>query len=455
MNSRYSDRFISGVAGTVLWLGLVLSPSLIEAQTNTAAPVYAPNRFLLVIETSRAMQHRVQPMLQAVHDVLGSNLAGQGRRGDTLGIWTFNEELHTGLIGLQQWSPEDQKKLTDRVTGFLSAQKYEKRCRFEKMLPALDRVVQGSPYLTVILICQGDEEIHGTPYDQRINAFFRTWQLQQQDAGTPFVIALRAQGGKYVDCTMNPSPWRAELPALPAELLAPLPLPPPHPVVVKEAPKAVTSTVPPLIISGRKRATVPLTQAADAGATNAAPNVASTTTAAAPAAVEKQNTISSSPFAGTKSDQASAAPAGQPDTTTADGTHPALPAEQTHSVPSTAPGAITGPEPSKNQPPASGETLAPAMAQAQQRETNSFASSSQSQEPGSPQSIVGPGTAGEATPVQAATNPSPDRIHPLVLAALGGLALVAAVGAIWVSRRRTRAGPETSLITESFDRRKR
>ena len=55
--------------------------------------------------------------------------------------------------------------------------------------------MKNSPFLTVILVCTGDEEVHGTPFDQRINEFFLNWRQQQLEARTPFVIALRAQAG--------------------------------------------------------------------------------------------------------------------------------------------------------------------------------------------------------------------------------------------------------------------
>jgi hypothetical protein len=60
-----------------------------------------------------------------------------------------------------------------------------------------------------------------------------------------------------------------------------------------------------------------------------------------------------------------------------------------------------------------------------------------------------------ATTVEVATVPSARRFfHPWLLwvAALGAIGTV--LGAVWIWRRRTRSVEETSLITESIDRRK-
>jgi hypothetical protein len=252
----------------VLWLCVFsfLLPGF--GQTNHPAPAYPENRYLLVVETSRPMQRHAADMTQSVQKLLASSLAGQARSGDTVGVWTYNENIYSGLLALQRWTPQAQKSVTDRVVGFLSAQKFEKRARPDKVIQALDRVVRNSTFITIILVCLSDEEIHGTPFDDRINEFLRSWHVRTQDAGAPFVIALRAQGGKYVDCSMNPSPWPAELPPLPQELLIPIPAPR---ALVVAPPKPATSAVPPLIISGKKHAVPVMKDAEGPKTTDLAP----------------------------------------------------------------------------------------------------------------------------------------------------------------------------------------
>src|SRR5690348_9219606 len=62
-----------------------------------AAPQPAPltlssNRFLFVVQASASMQSRAPGVLQAVEKLLMSDMNGNLRQGDTLGLWTFNEE---------------------------------------------------------------------------------------------------------------------------------------------------------------------------------------------------------------------------------------------------------------------------------------------------------------------------------------------------------------------------
>lgn len=434
-------------ASTFLCVCLSVLPFLLWGQTNSPAPAYSTNRFLMIVETSRAMQRRSQAMTRAVRDLLTSGLSGQARRGDSIGVWTFNEELYAGLLPVQQWSTNSQKAITDRIVGFITAQKLEKGTRFDKVLPALDRVVKNSPFITVIIVCLGDEDIHGTPFDQRISEFFRTWHLQQQDAGTPFVIALRAQNGKFVDCAMNPSPWPAELPALPRELMTPLPVARP---VAKDSPKPATS-VPPLILSGKKHEPTPLktesaptnivaatqsTTSNSAQSGHAEMKLSAGTTASAPdsaTAATPPVTVQPTPLATTPQTSAPLAPIAtsdspaRPSTTADPKPGPAL-NPQTPTIPVPTPAHVN------SQP----ETLQPNSAAA------------------SPAAIAKtPGSAGQqTTPIQVGSA-NATAGHAYVLWGAGLLSLSAAVGAVWFWRRRSRPGEETSLITESIHRDKK
>src|SRR5215472_13613637 len=93
-------------AAVCYWLCFVFWPCLLTGQTNTPAVTYPANRYLLVVETSNAMRRRADAMAQSVRDLFASAVASQARRGDSLGVWTFNEDVYTGLLPLQQLSPE-------------------------------------------------------------------------------------------------------------------------------------------------------------------------------------------------------------------------------------------------------------------------------------------------------------------------------------------------------------
>lgn len=231
---------------------IVLPLALMAAFAFSArAQMLSSNRWLIIADTSFSMGRRDQAMQVAVQNMLLSGMSGQLRRGDTIGLWIFNDDLYTGRFPLQIWMPEGRQTIALRVLEFLKRQRYEKDTRFDKVITAVNRLAANSDTLTVILITDGDEKIAGTPFDKPINASFKQDHGYQKKVRAPFIVALRAQGGKLVDYTVTLAPWPVKFPPLPPE---------PAPVVVEKieppaqptpapAPKLV---VPSLILSGEK-----------------------------------------------------------------------------------------------------------------------------------------------------------------------------------------------------------
>ena len=122
---------------------LVLSAFLNQAsaQTNSTRPAPS-NRYLLIVETSRAMERRADGVLSSAQTLLNSAFGGQLRRGDTVGVWTYNDELHAGELPLQQWSPEAHPAVVRRTVSFLQQQKCQNSARIDKVFPAIIRLVQ-------------------------------------------------------------------------------------------------------------------------------------------------------------------------------------------------------------------------------------------------------------------------------------------------------------------------
>ncbi len=230
-------------------------------QTNTPKPIASGNRYLLVVETSRLMERRMPGLLQTVQDVFRKTLGNEMRAGDTIGTWTFNDTLNTGRIPLQRWSPGTQATTVGLLTNFLAREKYQKQARLEKVMPALGNVVENSPVLTVILIVSGATDISGTPYDDQINSEFKEWREQQQAKRMPFVVVFRSAQGRLTGFAVAAVPWPLEVPTLPQipKLLA----------QTNAAPPAKKpATLPPLIVSGKKRQLSPVAPIAPASITN-------------------------------------------------------------------------------------------------------------------------------------------------------------------------------------------
>ncbi len=235
-----------------LLFAMALMPRLLLAQAEPAKAPLPSNRYLLVVETSRSMQRRADAVLRTVQDLLKSGLGGQLQRGDTLGVWTYNEDLYTGRLPLQTWSPQAQKDVIQHVLAFLKGQKYEKQVRLDKVLPAIAGVINASHSITVILVSSGDESIHGTAFDARINAFYQNWHDEQQKARMPFVTVLSGLDGRYADFTVNTPPWPVQMPSRPQEARRGEAARSNRPETVHAAPPP---TAPPLIISGKKAPT--------------------------------------------------------------------------------------------------------------------------------------------------------------------------------------------------------
>lgn len=230
-----------------------LWPSTAPAQP-TASTV--DSRFLLIFDTSSAMKSRVPRVNYALERLFFSMMNGQLHTQDDIGVWTFDRELRTGDLSLQSWIPQDAAAIASNITHFVSHQHYSKSARFDVVLPAVNNLVRNSQRLTVLIFCDGTEEIKGTPYDDAINSAFKQNERALRKAGETFIIVLRAQSGQYTGYSVNSSIVGVNFPEFP-----PLPAPPqaitqpqinqaPKPAPVSAPPPARVIQLPPLVIIG-------------------------------------------------------------------------------------------------------------------------------------------------------------------------------------------------------------
>ena len=223
----------------VLLAGIFLVPT---ARAQPAAPD-VNSRFLLIFDTSSDMQRRLPAVQKALNDILAASTNGQLHSGDSIGVWTFDQDLHVGQFPLQHWEPDNAGMITSNITAFVGKQRYTKTTGFDALLPLLNQVVRGSERLTVLIFCDGKGEIHGTPYDVGINQIFQQRQSERQKARLPIVIGLRSQRGQYTGCMVSFPPQLVSLPAFP-----------PLPEAVPAPPKVTNAPAPP----GPPRSSVPL-----------------------------------------------------------------------------------------------------------------------------------------------------------------------------------------------------
>ena len=236
-------------AAAARWLLAALAAlALVSRAPAQTAP---EERWLLVFDTSAVMKKRLPAVEAAVTGFFATSAAGQLHAGDSVGVWTFDQQLHAGQFPLTVWPPESAAGATSNLIAFIHAQRYEGRTTFAALQPALNRVIENSERLTVVIFCDGQNEITWTPYNDGINQTFRQSQAERKKARQPFVLLLRTQRGKFIGSTVNFPPCILNVPpfpALPVEV-KPVPTnnpaPPPVRVAVKPPP-----VVPALVIIG-------------------------------------------------------------------------------------------------------------------------------------------------------------------------------------------------------------
>lgn len=202
------------------------------------------NRFLFIFDTSADMKKRVPAEQKALKELLAMSVRGELHSGDSVGVWTFDQELHVGQFPLQHWESADAVMIASNITKFIGKQKYSKETSFAALQPVLNQVAQNSERLTVFVFCDGESPMSGTPYDAGINQVFQQKQAAQKKARQPFIITLRAQLGEYIGCTLSFPPASINLPKFP-------PWPPPPAPKPTNAPPPAPAVVPSLIIIGK------------------------------------------------------------------------------------------------------------------------------------------------------------------------------------------------------------
>jgi hypothetical protein len=261
----------------LLLAGMILLPGL-RAQTPPPPP---EKRVLLIFDTSASMKKRLPAEARAIKRLFGLSLAEQLEPGDSIGVWTFNQDVHMGNYPLQHWQVQDITAITANILDFVQTQHYSKTTSFDKLVPLINRVVGNSPRLLVVIFCDGEGQMSGTPFDSSVNAIFQQHAADMRKAREPIVIAFRVQSGQYTGSTINsaeninlpsfPQPSAPPPPSAPAPVIAPqVPAPPPNLIIIgtNAGAKAPPPPPPPEVII---KETVPALVPANPPKTNSLP----------------------------------------------------------------------------------------------------------------------------------------------------------------------------------------
>jgi hypothetical protein len=284
---------------------LLILSSAAWGKGDSEPPPEPPKRYLVIVETSSAMQPRAKGVFDTVKALLDSNLKGQLRPGDTLGIWTFNDVLNLAWFPLQEWSPEMKLPLAVRMASFSQPQAYERGGSLEKVLAEMNQAVRAYPDITIILVTSGSGEMRGTPFDKEINSGLKQWLDPQEKAKMPLVTVLHGMGGQVAAWSVNSAPLPANMPLS----LAPVEVAQTKPAGWNNEASGLRFSTTPLVVSAKQSQPAPTPATTRPAVQTAAPaSTPATPAQAAPATT----TLGASPqkeVAATKPTLPAAAPA--------------------------------------------------------------------------------------------------------------------------------------------------
>ncbi len=241
---------------------LVLACNCLPLRTAAAAQ---PSRFLLIFETSPVLKKNLPKVRDAIDTLFASNLQNEMKTDDDLAVWTVDEKLHTDTYALASWAPDDASSNAERLDDFLGHQHFSRRASLDPIQPLLNRVARSSDHLTVLIFCDSQSRLSGTPYDGGVNEIITNATARLKGSQTTFIVVLRIYHGQYLGCSVNrsgllnippfpqppkPAPAPMVNPVLaPASVAAPTPAP--APVITGP----VVTPVPALIIVGTNAGT--------------------------------------------------------------------------------------------------------------------------------------------------------------------------------------------------------
>lgn len=229
------------------WLVAVLALMFSFSQLLAQPAGDPPGRWLFVFGTSSTMKKYLPATEAEIRMILALSVNQEMHGGDSIGVWTLNGKLGAGQFPLTVWDPGRAAMTSSNMIEFIRRQHYSGGTHFKMLERALGDVVENSPRLTVLIFCDGEDDIHFTSYADDINKVFHDRLADRKKKEQPFVLVLRTQLGRFAGITVNLPPGELNLPVFP-----PLPLPPTSEAAPAPAPVAPPPPVmvPPLIIVG-------------------------------------------------------------------------------------------------------------------------------------------------------------------------------------------------------------
>jgi hypothetical protein len=168
----------------------------LRAQEKEKAPLVQHN-FLFVIDSSLSMATRKETAVQMVRELITNRFEGQIEAGDSIDIWTFDEENHISSFPPQIWVDSEARQIADAAAGFIESVKFKGRSRFEPVARDIDALLPHSKRLLIVILTDGQEPMSGISLDLDINAFVAKEKRTKPNAKLPFQISIAAVNGRF------------------------------------------------------------------------------------------------------------------------------------------------------------------------------------------------------------------------------------------------------------------
>ena len=244
MNRCHQKTFAPLARWLVMVLALFVFLNAGHAQTNNGG-----GRWLLAFDGSSTMKKRLPATEAALADLFSTRAEGQLQTGDSVAVWVYDQQTISQFPTFS-WEPELSRLTFSNLVTFLRKQRYAGDSSLALVTAPLNRIVAGSERLTMVLFCDGQSEITGTPYDLGINQAFTDSLAERKKNQQPFIVVLRGQYEKFIGCTLNYPPGDVSFPTFAPPRPPPVVVPPPRPVVIATN-NIATNNFPTLVIVGK------------------------------------------------------------------------------------------------------------------------------------------------------------------------------------------------------------
>mgnify|MGYP001340846307 CR=1 FL=1 len=214
-------RFVVGVCRRAVWWVrlLLLGVGMAAGGGMLCAAEAGPQegRWLLAIETSADMAPRREGLLATLEQLFRSGLDQRLRPGDTIGVWTFHHSVITGQFPLQTWQPESGPDMLRLLRAFLESRSWEHHGEPGVVFPLAETVSANSARFNLIILCSGERDLVGTPFDAAVNEALRRIRREQRRNRQPVVLVFRAEQGRWIAHVVGQPPWWIRIPETPGD----------------------------------------------------------------------------------------------------------------------------------------------------------------------------------------------------------------------------------------------